>query len=428
MSRFVIQGGCRVSGAHTTPGNKNAALPMLAACLLTDEPVVLENLPAIDDVRVTLDLLAELGVSVTLDKAAHKVELQAQTLRSPRLNRTLCARVRSAILFAGPLLARCGTATIYPPGGDVIGRRRVDTHVEGLRRLGATATLRGHYTFRARTGLKGAHILLDEASVTATENLLMAAVLARGATTLYNAACEPHVQDLCRLLTAMGADIAGIGTNLLTVHGVQRLHGATARIGPDYIDAGSYLAAALVTGGELTIRGVNASDFQVLERPFKRFGVRWQIAGDRLKLPAEQKLRTAYDLGDAIPKIEDGPWPAFPSDLMSVLIVLATQTRGTTLFFEKMFESRMYFVDHLIGMGARIVQCDPHRVVVTGPAQLHATRVVSPDIRAGIALLVAALAARGTSEILNAESIDRGYEKVEDRLRELGACIERRDD
>lgn len=427
MSRFVIRGGRPLSGVHRAPGNKNAALPMLAACLLTDEPVTLENLPAIDDVRVMLELLAHLGVDVQCDDQARRVRLQAARIRATRLDRMLCGRVRSAILFAGPLLARCGAATIYPPGGDVIGRRRVDTHIEGLRRLGASAALRGHYAFRARGGLTGAEVLLDEASVTATENLVMAAVLARGRTTLYNAACEPHVQDLCHMLVAMGARIAGIGTNLLTIEGVARLRGAARRIGPDYIDAGSYLVAALVTGGELTVEGIEPGDFAVLERPFRRLGVRWNIEGGALRLPGGQRLRTAYDLGDAIPKIEDGPWPGFPSDLMSVLIVLATQTRGTVLFFEKMFESRMYFVDHLIGMGARIVQCDPHRVVVTGATQLHGTRVASPDIRAGIALLVAALAARGESVILNAESIDRGYEAVELRLRELGAEIARRE-
>ncbi len=424
MSRFIIRGGRRLSGVHQTPGNKNAALPMLAASLLTDEPVTLDNLPLIDDVRVMLALLAALGVDVQLDEAARRVRVHAQRVRTTRLDKALCGKVRSSILFAGPLLARCGSATIYPPGGDVIGRRRVDTHIEGLRRLGAAARVQGPYAFKARQ-LLGAYVLLDEASVTATENLVMAATLAKGRTTLYNAACEPHVQDLCRMLNAMGAQVGGIGTNLLTIDGVERLGGVTHRLGPDFIDTGSFLAAALVTGGELTVEGVAADDFAVLERPFRRFGVRWTLTGQTLTLPGGQKLRTAYDLGDAIPKIEDGAWPAFPSDLMSVLIVLATQTRGTTLFFEKMFESRLYFVDHLIGMGARIVPCDPHRVVVSGPSPLHGTRVASPDIRAGMALLVAALAARGTSTILNAESIDRGYAGVESALRSLGAELDR---
>jgi UDP-N-acetylglucosamine 1-carboxyvinyltransferase len=427
MSRFIIKGGKPVSGIHRIPGNKNAALPMLAASLLTSEPVTLSNLPIIADVRTMLELIADMGAEVDLNTETRTVRICARKIRSTHLNKALCGRVRSSILFAGPLLARCGSARLYPPGGDVIGRRRVDTHLDGFRQLGAAVQANGAYTFKAAKGLVAQRILLDEASVTATENLLMAAVLAKGTTTLYNSACEPHVQDLCRMLNAMGGKIAGIGTNRLTIEGVTALHGTEQRIGSDYIDAGSYLAAALVTGGELTIADVEPSDFEVLEKPFKRFGVRWVIDREAktIKLPARQKLKTAYDLGDAIPKIEDGPWPMFPSDLMSVLIVLATQTRGTTLFFEKMFESRMYFVDHLIGMGARIVQCDPHRIVVTGPAQLHGTRVASPDIRAGMALLLAALCAKGETQIHNAGSIDRGYEAVEVELRRLGASIER---
>jgi UDP-N-acetylglucosamine 1-carboxyvinyltransferase len=428
MSRFTIRGGRRITGVHAVSGNKNAALPMLAAALLTDEPVTLTNLPLIQDVRTMLELLDAMGVAVSLDETARTVTLHARRIRSTTLDRALCGRVRSSILFAGPLLARCGAARIYPPGGDVIGRRRVDTHLDGLRKLGATACANGCYAFKAAKGLAGARILLDEASVTATENILMAAVRARGRTTLYNAACEPHVQDLCHLLNTMGAAISGVGTNLLVIDGVERLHGVTHAIGPDTIEAGSYIAAALATGGELTLTGISAADFEVLERPFHRFGARWTICGTTLQLPGNQKLRTTYDLGDAIPKIEDGPWPAFPSDLMSVLIVLATQTRGTTLFYEKMFESRMYFVDHLIGMGARIVQCDPHRVVVTGPTRLQGTRVVSPDIRAGMALLIAALCARKETVILNAESVDRGYERIDTTLRSLGAAIERTSD
>ena len=426
MARLIIHGGARLSGTHRTPGNKNAALPMLTAALLTDEPVILENLPLIQDVRTTLEQLGRLGVEIDLDEAGRTVRLRARDIRKTRLDKALSSRVRSAILFAGPLLARCGAATICQPGGDLIGRRRVDTHISGLRALGAGFSLRNGYAFRCRE-LVGTDILLDEEGATATENLVMAAALARGETTLYNAACEPHVQDLCHMLNSMGASIGGIGTNRLTISGVERLHGATARIGPDYIDAGSYLAAALVTGGSLTVEGIRESDFAVLAGPFRKFGVKWALDDGRLILPGGQKLRTAYDFGDAIPTVADGPWPAFPSDLMSILIVLATQTRGTMLFFEKMFESRMYFVDHLITMGARIVQCDPHRVVVTGPSALHGTRVSSPDIRAGIALLIAALAARGETVILNAESIDRGYESVEHRFRELGARIERRE-
>lgn len=430
MSRFVIKGGKPVSGVHCVPGNKNAALPMLAASLLTPEPVTLSNLPLIADVRTMLELLSDMGADVDLNAEAHTVRICAKRVKSTHLNRALCGKVRSSILFAGPLLARCGSAKLYPPGGDVIGRRRIDTHLDGFRQLGAAVRTNGTYIFKAAKRLEAQRILLDEASVTATENLIMAAALAKGTTTLYNTACEPHVQDLCRMINAMGGKIEGLGTNRLTIEGAESLHGTEQRIGPDYIDAGSYLAAALVTGGELAIADIEPADFETLEKPFKRFGVRCVIdrAAKTLKLPARQRLKTAYDLGDAIPKIEDGPWPMFPSDLMSVLIVLATQTRGTTLFFEKMFESRMYFVDHLIGMGARIVQCDPHRVVVTGPAPLHGTRVASPDIRAGMALLIAALCAKGETQIHNAGSIDRGYESVEVELRRLGASIERVND
>ena len=424
MSYFRIQGGRPISGTHRAPGNKNATLPMLAACLLTDEPVTLANLPLIADVRTMLDLLSNMGVSVALDEANRRVRLHAAKIRTTRLDPKLCGRVRSSILFAGPLVARCGSARIYPPGGDVIGRRRVDTHLSGLERLGAAVRVDGCYSFRTK-GLVGTRMLLDEASVTATENLVMAATLATGRTELYNTACEPHVQDLCRMLIAMGARIDGVGTNRLVIDGVDRLSGVEARIGSDYTDVGSYLVAALVTGGELRIEDVRPTDFEALERPFTRFGAKWSLKDGVLHVPARQRLHTAYDFGDAIPKIEDGPWPAFPSDLMSVLIVLATQTRGTTLFFEKMFESRMYFVDHLIGMGGRIVQCDPHRVVVTGPTSLHGTQVASPDIRAGMALLIAALCAKGETRILNAESIDRGYECVETELLRLGAGIAR---
>ncbi len=426
MSKLVIKGGKTISGTHATPGNKNAALPMLTAALLTDEPVVLENLPIIRDVLTTIELLRALGAEADIDEAAHRVTICAKNLRTSTLDPELCAQARASILFAGPLLARLGKVDIASSGGDVIGRRRVDTHVYGLQALGATADVSSGYSFEAPSnGLNGRYILMDEASVTATENLVMAAATAHGTTTLYNAACEPHVQDLCRMLCAMGAQISGIGTNLLRIDGVPRLHGATARIGADYIDAGSYITAALVTGGELNVTGVRARDFAILERQYAKFGVKWTIEGDVLHLPGGQELATQYDLGEAIPKVEDGIWPAFPSDLMSILIVLATQTRGTTLFFEKMFESRMYFVDHLIGMGAHIVLCDPHRVVVTGPTQLHGGHVTSPDIRAGIALLIAALVAKGESEVFKAESIDRGYESVEERFGELGADIRR---
>ncbi|MBP5510228.1 MAG: UDP-N-acetylglucosamine 1-carboxyvinyltransferase [Kiritimatiellae bacterium] len=430
MSKFVIQGGRPISGVHRTPGNKNAALPMLAACLLTSDPVTLRNLPLIADVMTMLHLLEGLGADVHLDKDAHTVTVCAKQIHSTCLDQELCGKVRASILFAGPLLGRYGSATLYPPGGDVIGRRRIDTHIDGFQSLGTFVETNGVYAFHAPHGLTGRRILLDEASVTATENLLMAAALAKGTTVLYNTACEPHVQDLGNMLNAMGAHIEGLGTNLVTVEGVDSLHGTTFDIGPDYIDAGSYLVAALVTNGELTVEGVSPADFAVLEKPFRRFGARWTLdeAKRSIHVPFWQLLATSYDFGDAIPKIEDGTWPQFPSDLLSVLIVLATQVQGTTLFFEKMFESRLYFVDHLIGMGARIVQCDPHRVVVTGPTKLNGSRVASPDIRAGMTLLIAALCAKGETVILNADSIDRGYEAIDTELRRLGAAIERETD
>lgn len=426
MSQLYIEGGKPIFGHHITPGNKNAALPMLAASLLTDEPVILENLPIIRDVLTTLELLRKLGVDVDLNTKEHRVRICASSIHSHELDQDLCSKVRASILFAGPMLARLGKVHIFPPGGDVIGRRRIDTHVLGLEALGAKSDLSNGYAFETiGKELEGTFILLDQASVTATENIVMAAVMAKGETTLYNVACEPHVQDLCRMLQSMGAKIAGEGTNLIRIEGVEKLHGTTARIGVDYIDAGSYITAALVTGGELTVEGVSNREFMILESQFKKFGVQWTIRGETLYLPGHQELQTHYDVGDAIPVVDDGIWPAFPSDLMSILIVLATQTKGTTLFFEKMFESRMFFVDHLIGMGARIVLCDPHRAVVTGPTQLNGGTVTSPDIRAGIALLIAALVAKGKTKILNAESIDRGYEEVEVRLAELGANIKR---
>ncbi len=423
MARFVIHGGRRLSGRHRAPGNKNAVLPMLAACVLTDEPVTLSNVPLIEDVFTMLEILTALGA--TVDLRGHTVRVCAAGLRRTRLNPALCRRVRSSILFSGPLAARHGRASLAPPGGDVIGRRRLDTHFEGLQQLGITAEC-GRDQFRFRRGeLRGARILLDEASVTATENLVMAAVLAPGRTTLFNAACEPHVQDLCRMLNAMGAHIAGIGTNYLKIDGVERLHGVRRRVAPDYIEAASFLVAAAITGGELTLEGLAEEQVAVLARPLRKLGLAWTHANGALHLPAGQRLRVTHDFGAAIPKIEDGPWPNFPSDLMSVTIVLATQARGTVMVFEKMFESRMYFVDRLIEMGARIVQCDPHRVVIDGPARLHGTPMSSPDIRAGMALLVAALCARGQSVIENAQSIDRGYERVDQKLRRLGADIVR---
>ncbi|MBN1675506.1 MAG: UDP-N-acetylglucosamine 1-carboxyvinyltransferase [Kiritimatiellae bacterium] len=422
MARFIIRGQKRLSGRYRPAGNKNAALPMLAACVLTDEPVVLQNVPVIEDVEVMLQILEQLGVAVA--RKGHTVNLCAAGIRRSRLKPELCAMARSSILFAGPLAARHGRAVLMPPGGDVIGRRRLDTHFYGLQALGIDVAGGRQYSFRRRK-LRGAEILLDEASVTATENILMAATLSPGETVIFNAACEPHVQDLCALLAAMGARIDGVGTNRLRVQGVARLHGARHRVQPDHIEIGSFAAAALVTGGELRIEDVPAAHIAVITRAFRKLGAHLAPEGRKLRLAPRRKMRVVNDFGEAVPKIEDGPWPGFPSDLMSVAIVLATQARGTMLFFEKMFESRLYFVDRLIHMGARIVQCDPHRVLVVGPARLHGTHLASPDIRAGMAMLVAALAAGGESVIDNAQSIDRGYERIEHRLRALGADITR---
>ena len=424
MNRLIIHGNKPLNGLFTPAGNKNAALPMLAACLLTDEPVVLSNVPDILDVRVMLELLEHLGVSVVRRKNA--VTLCAGGIRSTRLDPDLCKKVRSSILLAGPLTARHGSAELFSPGGDVIGRRRVDTHFLALRSLGVSLEI-GPDSFKlSGKKLTGTTILLDEASVTATENALMAACLAKGNTVLFNAACEPHVSDLGSLLIKMGAHIDGLGTNRLTIRGVARLHGATHRIGPDYIEIGSVLAAAAVTGGTVRIPVTTDRDWlPVLSQSFAKLGVDLDSQKRVLSLTRLKNLRIRKDLTFDIPKVEDGPWPTFPSDLMSVAIVLATQTQGTTLFFEKMFESRLYFVDSLISMGAQIVQCDPHRVIVMGPSKLHPAHLNSPDIRAGMALLIAALCARGKSTIDNARMIDRGYERIDERLRELGADIAR---
>jgi len=420
MARFIINGKRKVGGVFQPSGNKNAALPMLAASLLTEEKIVLHNVPVIQDVLTMLAILEDLGVNVS--QAGNNVELCAASVRKKKLKPDLCARVRSSILFAGPMAARHGRVAIYPPGGDVIGRRRLDSHFAGLRALGVEISGGDHFTFRAKN-LKGAPILLDEASVTATENVVMAAVLAGGKTTVFNAACEPHVQDLCLLLNKMGAKISGMGTNLLSIEGVAELHGAEHLVSQDYIEIGSFLTAAAVTGGELTIQGVDERHITPILRPFHTLGVDLRLENEALKLVPRKKLRLRVEHGLTIPKIEDGTWPGFPSDLMSIAIVLGTQTNGTALFFEKMFESRMYFVDRLIDMGAKVVQCDPHRVVVIGPARLHAIPLSSPDIRAGMGLLIAALCAKGTSIIHNAEIIDRGYERVEERLSALGADI-----
>ena len=402
---------------------------MIAAAMLADGPVTLENVPGIEDVDNMFKCAECFGAKISRDIAARTATIDATRLRTARLAPELASRIRTSVLFAGPLLARMGSVSLPPPGGDGIGHRRLDTHFAGFASLGAKVKAgRRILSVKAPKGLSGAKMLLDEASVTATENILMAAVLARGETEIYNAACEPHVQDLCAMLNSMGAKIEGAGTNRIRVEGVEALHGTTARVGCDYIEGASYLTAAAITGGEITLTEIDPEVFAVLEKTFARFEVKWTVdaAKRTLHMPARRRRRKmAYDLGDAIPSVADGPWPMFPSDLVSILIVLATQTRGTCLFFEKMFESRLYFVDHLIGMGAKIVQCDPHRVVVTGPTQLTGSTVTSPDIRAGIALILAALCAKGRTTILNAGSVDRGYEAVEKELAALGADAKR---
>jgi UDP-N-acetylglucosamine 1-carboxyvinyltransferase len=423
MAKFIINGGNDIGGKFAPRGNKNAVLPMLAASVLTDQPVTLSNVPDIQDVRVMLELLQTLGVSV--EKTADGVLLCAAGLKTTALNEDLCRHVRASILLAGPLAAKHGSATVHAPGGDVIGRRRLDTHFYGLRALGINISDTVPYEFK-RVTLQASNLVLDEASVTATENILMAAVLAEGETTIFNAACEPHVQDLANLLVKMGANISGIGTNLLRIRGVKTLGGAEHTVQPDYIETGSFLTAAAVTGGSLTIENPGDSlTLNVLQKGFEKLNVKWRVENGTLFQALGKNRAIRPDLGNFTPKIEDGIWPAFPSDLMSVMIVLATQTQGQMLFFEKLFESRMYFVDNLMAMGANIIQCDPHRVVVSGKSQLHGARLSSPDIRAGMAMLIAACCADGQSIIDNAHVIDRGYEAIDERLRALGADVVR---
>lgn len=423
MSKFVIHGGKALSGAIDASGNKNAVLPMIAATLLSDEAVTLENVPAIRDVTAMLEILAELGAQVS--RTATSVTIRASSVTKSEIPRPLCERVRTSFLLVGPLLARLGRARVFAPGGDAIGRRRLDAHFYGLRCLGATVN-EDELEFTAPKRLVGRVIFFDEASVTATEHILMTAVLADGETTILNAACEPHVQDLGLLLERMGARIEGLGTNTVTIRGVERLHGATHRVVSDHIEVGSYLALAAATGGELLVRGTVKSHYWMINRVFERLGLELELGKDSIRLKGGQVPRVHADAFGAIPRVDDGPWPQLPSDLMSALLVLATQAHGTVLFFEKMFESRMYFVDPLVQMGANIIVCDPHRVVVSGRSPLKGSTMRSPDIRAGMALLIAALCAtHRPSTIHAAEIIDRGYEHIEDKLIGLGAKIER---
>jgi len=421
--RYIVEGGRRLSGSITPTGNKNAALPIIAATLLTDQPVVLENVPRIRDVETLVTLVRSLGAE-TEWAGPQTLKVHAKAVRAVDLDAEQCARIRASILLAGPLLARCGGVTLPPPGGDVIGRRRIDTHFLALEQLGAQITANENYHFKA-SKLVGTDVFLDEPSVTGTENALMAAVLAKGTTILRNAASEPHVQDLANFLVAIGADIEGIGTNTLTVRGSDSLGSATHTIGPDHIEVGSMIGLAAVTGSEIRIRNAGVQHLRAIRMNFERLGVVCTVDGDDLIVPAEQTMQIHPDAGGHIPKIEDQPWPAFPADLMSIAVVTATQCEGVILIFEKMFESRLFFVDKLISMGARIVLCDPHRVIVSGPSRLRRAKLTSPDIRAGMALLLAAMCAEGTSVIDNAHQIERGYERIDERLNAMGASIER---
>jgi UDP-N-acetylglucosamine 1-carboxyvinyltransferase len=412
-------------GTVRPAGNKNAALPILAATLLADGPVELDNIPRIRDVETMLALLVDLGATADWT-GTNTVRVDTRSARPKPLDPGLCAKIRASILLAGPLLARFGSVTLPPPGGDVIGRRRVDTHFLALEHLGAAVMVGDRYELETK-GLKGDDIFLDEPSVTGTENALMAAVMAKGRTLLRNAACEPHVQDLARALVSMGAEISGIGSNIYTVEGGKSLKGTSYSIGPDHIEIGSFIGLAAVTNGDVTIEPVRSEDLRSTLLGFERLGIRPRIEGTRLSIAPGQERRIRPDLGGHVPKLEDGPWPAFPADVMSTTIVSATQCSGMLLVFEKMFESRLFFVDKLISMGARIVLCDPHRAVISGPSPLKGGTVESPDIRAGMAMLLAALAAEGRSTIHNVGQIERGYERIDERLRALGAEIERVD-
>ncbi|MBP2646856.1 MAG: murA [Gemmatimonadetes bacterium] len=424
--RYKVRGGRALKGSIRPAGNKNAALPILAATLLADGPCELENVPRIKDVESMLELLAHLGATVEWC-GPNAVRVDTKSVQAKPLDPRLCARIRASILLAGPMLARFGRVTLPPPGGDVIGRRRVDTHFLALEHLGAEVRVGADYTVEAKA-LVGTDIFLDEPSVTGTENALMAAVAAKGRTVLRNAAAEPHVQDLALFLNILGAQIEGIGSNVYTIEGGRPLTGARYAIGPDHIEIGSFIGLAAVTNGDVTIEGVRGDDLRATLLGFERLGIRPRLDGHTLYVDANQERRIRPDLGGHVPKLEDGPWPAFPADTMSTTIVAATQCEGMLLVFEKMFESRLFFVDKLIGMGARIVLCDPHRAVISGPSPLKGGTVESPDIRAGMAMVLAALAAEGTSTIHNVGQIERGYEKIDERLRALGADIERLDD
>jgi UDP-N-acetylglucosamine 1-carboxyvinyltransferase len=422
---FVIEGGRPLQGRIRASGNKNGALPILAACLLTAEPVLLHNVPRIVDVETMLELLNDVGAEADWT-GPNDVQVHAAEVVNHELDPELCSRMRASFLLTGPLLARVGAVSAPPPGGDVIGRRRLDPHIHAFAELGAQIDIGSRYELRGGS-LRGKPIFLDEASVMATENALMAAALTPGETVIGNAACEPHVQDLCRFLSSLGARIEGIESNVLRVEGVQSLHGGEWEIGPDHIEVGSFIGLAAITGGDVTIDGVKHADLVSILHGFEKFGVHVEQGDDLVRVPPRQEIAIQDDLGGHVPKIEDGPWPAFPSDLTSVALTVATQAQGTILMFEKMFENRLFFTDKLVSMGARIILCDPHRAVVTGPAKLRGQRMESPDIRAGMAMLLASLCAEGSSTIGAVYQIDKGYERIDERLRALGAQIDRID-
>jgi UDP-N-acetylglucosamine 1-carboxyvinyltransferase len=421
MDEYYIEGGFPISGTIRASGNKNAALPCIAAALLSDEPVVLRNIPDIEDVQVMLDIYRSLGGETeALGPNAWRMKLG--DIRNSEIPLEYSRKIRASILFAGPLLARTGKVVLPPPGGDVIGRRRLDTHFLALTELGAQVAINAAFIFTAPV-LRGADIFLDEASVTATENAVMAAVLARGETVLTNAASEPHVQDLCRMLSTMGAQISGIGSNILTITGVPRLSGCDFEIGADFMEVGSFIGLAAATRGELFIEGPRPAEMRPAKISFGKLGITWEHEGAVLHVPRNQAMEVNCDLGGMIPKIDDAPWPGFPPDLTSIITVLATQVTGTVLVHEKMYESRMFFVDKLITMGARIVLCDPHRAVISGPSKLAGSELTSPDVRAGMAMVIAAMCAEGGSVIRNVYQIERGYENLVDRLSSLGGRI-----
>jgi len=424
MEKFIIDGGIPLNGVITPAGNKNAALPLLAACLLTCDDVILHNIPTIRDVRDMRILIESLGVEV-VELNSGSWRITARTIRPADLNPDVCKKIRASILLAGPMTARMGELRLPPPGGDIIGRRRLDTHILALQALGAEVAYERMFEFSAPGGLIGTNILLDEASVTGTENAIMAASLAKGTTILRNAASEPHVQELCKMLNVLGADIENIGSNTLVIRGVDHLHGGEFTIGPDYLEVVSFIGAAVVTGGSIRIKNSSPEYLNMVRMVFNRMGVDWQVVEGDILVPAGQQLKIQPDLGNAIPEIKTNVWPAFPTDLMSIAIVVATQAQGSILFHDWMYPSRMYFTDKLGGMGAQIVLCDPHRCIVQGPTKLFGEQMESPDIRAGMSLMLAALAANGRSKIRNIEQIERGYENVDGKFRNLGAKIER---